>query len=492
MSKISKIVIVSLMIFSGSFVLVYAIGPEAPEIVFPVNELGGCKDKTECFAYCELPENGSQCLDFAKKYQLMSEDEIRVAEKVHSVKGGPGGCNSRASCENYCNNIDHIDQCLAFAQENNLMKGHDLEEAKKIQSVLKSGGKLPGGCKNKNDCEAYCHNADHMEECLDFAEKSGFIAPDELEQARKFMPLMKSGQTPGGCKSKNQCEAYCELDEHFGQCIDFAEKNGLLSEKDKKNIEAIKRTGGKGPGGCRARQCEVFCQKPENQEACFEWSVENGMLNEEDMHRMDEGRKNTEKVLMDAPAEVVACIEEVLGPGGMEKMRSGRFFGGEEIGEKMRGCFDEFGPRPPQPGFEGQMREEETESLYERDMERPIMQQPEEYRDSGGRMMRPKSGGRPDINPEQFQHQYNEEYKEQYEKQYRQMQEQYQIPLEGMMVPSDGQYQMPPQESMTQPPPRVEEYPQPQEDTYRPILQSMKPLTNMLGFVLGPLLDLLK
>ena len=45
--------ILPLGIFSSSFVL----AEEAPEITFPVAELGNCKDKTECFAFCELPEN---------------------------------------------------------------------------------------------------------------------------------------------------------------------------------------------------------------------------------------------------------------------------------------------------------------------------------------------------------------------------------------------------------------------------------------------------
>src|SRR3990167_7614315 len=78
--------ILPLGIFSSSFVL----AEEAPEITFPVAELGNCKDKTECFAFCELPENEKNCLAFAKEHNLLSEEEIRIAEKVQSVGGGPG------------------------------------------------------------------------------------------------------------------------------------------------------------------------------------------------------------------------------------------------------------------------------------------------------------------------------------------------------------------------------------------------------------------
>ena len=316
--------------------------PTASEISFPVPELGNCKDKESCFAYCELPENGKQCLDFAKKHGLLPEEEIRLAEKVLGVKGGPGGCNSKKSCENYCNDISKIDECIAFAEENGLMKGKELEEAKKVRAAVQSGAKMPGGCRNKNECQTYCENPDKMDECLAFAEAAGFLPPEELEQARKFIPLMKSGQTPGGCKSKDQCEAYCESDEHFEECISFAEKNGMIPEKEREHIEAFKKAGGKGPGGCKGRQCQAFCENPQNQEACFNWAKDNGMMKKEDVRRMEEGRKQIEKVFEDAPEEVRGCIEEALGPGGLEKMRSGGFFGGQAVGEKIRVCFESF------------------------------------------------------------------------------------------------------------------------------------------------------
>ena len=315
--------------------------PKAAEIDFPIPELGNCKDKESCFAYCELQENGKKCLEFAKKHELLPEDEIRIAEKVLGVKGGPGGCNSKASCESYCNDIDHIEECIAFAEENGFMKGKELEEAKKVRAAVQRGQKMPGGCKNKNACQNYCENPDNMDECLAFAEEAGFLPPEELEQAKKFMPLMKSGQAPGGCRSKDSCEAYCESDEHFEECLNFAEKNGMIPEEEREHIEAFKKAGGRGPGGCRGRQCQAFCETPENQQACFEWAKDNGILKEEDLRRMEEGRGHLEKVLTEAPPEVQECINSAV-PGGIEAMRSGKFFGGEAVGEKIRACFEGF------------------------------------------------------------------------------------------------------------------------------------------------------
>ena len=314
----------------------------APEITYPIAELENCSDKATCFGYCENQENSGQCLEFSKDHQLLSEKEILLAEKILGVKDGPGGCNSQASCKNYCDDVSHIDECLVFAEANGIMEEEELEEAKKVRTAIQSGAKLPGGCRNKNECDNYCQNPDNMDECLAFAEAAGFIPPDELEQARKFIPLMKSGQTPGKCKTKAECEAYCEADGNFNECLDFAEKNGLIPEEERKNIEAFKKAGGKGPGGCVGRQCEAYCENPVNQEVCFSWAKENGILKEEDIQRMEQGRQQLEKVIAEAPVEVQECLETVLGPGGLEQLRSEKFFGGEAIGEKIRTCFEGF------------------------------------------------------------------------------------------------------------------------------------------------------
>ena len=61
------------------------------------------------------------------------------------------------------------------------------DEAKKIHEILKAGRKLPGDCRNKVACEAYCKNPGHMEECLAFAKESGFLSKEELEEAEKVL-----------------------------------------------------------------------------------------------------------------------------------------------------------------------------------------------------------------------------------------------------------------------------------------------------------------
>ena len=217
------------------------------------------------------------------------------------------------------------------------------KDLKKINKILKGGGQLPGGCNGKKECETYCSNASHAEECLVFAEKAGFMQKDELERARKMLPLMRSGETPGGCKSKDECEAFCQNPDNFGQCVAFAEKAGFISGKE---LEMVKKTGGKGPGDCRGRnECETFCNNPANQETCFSFAKEHGILDENKLKDIKEGMGHVRMGLDKAPEEVKACLKENLGENIINDMEAGILTPGPDIGERVRGCFEKFMPK---------------------------------------------------------------------------------------------------------------------------------------------------
>jgi len=48
----------------------------APEISYPIAELGSCTDKAACKTYCDKPENVDACLSFAEKNNLNIGDGI--------------------------------------------------------------------------------------------------------------------------------------------------------------------------------------------------------------------------------------------------------------------------------------------------------------------------------------------------------------------------------------------------------------------------------
>lgn len=362
------------------------------DIVYPVAELAGCKDEIGCRAYCERPANIKVCVAFAEKHNLMSQEEVEIAKKFIAIGAkGPGGCTGKDSCEKYCNDISHIDECVKFADNEGIISKDKLDEAKKIQVALAKGAKLPGGCKNKNECEAYCQNPDRMEECINFAEAAGFIEPDELADAKKMLEAVKRGVKAPPCRGKKECDVYCTQPENFEQCINFAEAAGFIPPEEledaKKALVAIKKgikpppcrskkqcesyctepqnlescmtfaeaagfisqeeaalarkTGGKGPGGCKGKEeCEAFCKEEANQEACFSFAEKHDLLTGEHMKELEDGKKQIQEALSNVPPLVLDCLQSAIGSEKLEKLKAGTGMPSHKIGETMRGCFE--------------------------------------------------------------------------------------------------------------------------------------------------------
>ncbi len=305
-------------------------------ISYPVPALGNCQNETECRTYCDNVDHAKECFAFAKKYHLISDEEAqKAADHFLNVKNGPGGCNSGKSCEAYCSAIEHLDECIAFAEKTGHYEPDELVEAKKFQALVKAGKQFPGGCRDRNACEIYCGDPAHMEECLNFAEESGFMPPEEIAEAKKFMTLMRRGESPGGCTSKEQCEKYCFEENHFDECVVFAEKAGVMSPED---IQMARKTGGKGPGGCRSKeQCDAYCQN--QSEECFHFAQEHGLINEEELARMREGMGRFREELDKMPPEAVECMKNAAGEENFNKMKAGDPVFDRNIEGKMKSCF---------------------------------------------------------------------------------------------------------------------------------------------------------
>lgn len=312
-------------------------GPLSKEdIQYPVSGLGSCQNETECRSYCDNADHAKECFAFAKKYHLISEEEAqKAADHFLNVKNGPGGCNSGKSCEAYCSTVEHIDECITFAEETGYYKPEELAEAKKFQALVKAGTKFPGGCTERNACEIYCGDPNHMEECLNFAEKSGFMPPEEIAEAKKFMALMQKGESPGGCTSKEQCEKYCFEENHIDECIAFAEKAGVMSAED---AQMARKVGGKGPGNCRSKeQCDAYCQ--DHSEECFNFAKEHGLINEDELKQMREGMARFREELDKMPPEAVQCMKDAAGEDNFNKMIAGEPVFDRSIETRMKSCF---------------------------------------------------------------------------------------------------------------------------------------------------------
>lgn len=237
---------------------------------------GGCKDESSCRAYCEDVDKLSECIAFVEKFNVVSPDELAEMRKVAEAKAGgvpfPGNCKTKESCMKYCEGPAHTIECMEFGLATGLMPKEDAEAVNKILPYLKSGGRMPGGCTTKESCDAYCESDDHTNECVDFAVAAGFVTKEEAEMVKKV-----GGKGPGNCKSREQCDAYCKDETHIDECIDFAVKAGFMSSEEAEMARKFGITSG-GPGDCKSKaECQSFCAVKENQETCVNWAKEHGM-----------------------------------------------------------------------------------------------------------------------------------------------------------------------------------------------------------------------
>ncbi|MDP3974800.1 MAG: hypothetical protein Q8P88_00740 [Candidatus Jorgensenbacteria bacterium] len=364
----SVVVLAAGMVTAGAIVAVPALAQErtgAANIQFPVAELGNCGSEGECKTYCDDPANREACFAFAESNGLMSQAEAATARKF--AKGGftgPGGCTSKESCESYCDNITNINECIAFAEAQGFLPPEELAEAKQVQSAI-ARGVTPPACGNKRACDTYCRTPAHMQECIAFGEAAGFIKGQELEDAKKVLTAIKRGVTPPPCGGKEECDVYCAEEANFPQCIAFAEAAGFVSKEE---AEMAKKTGGKGPGGCRKDECKTYCDNPANQEACFAFAKEHGLIPKEDLQRMEQGKTQMRQGLSQAPPQVLDCLKSSVGEEMLGKLQAGTGMPSRDLGEKMRACFEKMprssgtfgeggGPQgmPPQGG-EGQFQ----------------------------------------------------------------------------------------------------------------------------------------
>lgn len=365
--SIDRKILLSIIILSAGIFIAYSIHAETADtsgvaastnaeaqITFPVAELGSCGSKQECKKYCDNPVNASACIAFAESHGLMNKEEAsrsrRFTEAVRSG-GGPGGCTTPGECKSFCSNLNNLEVCLDFAKSQGI-KDDDIDQAEKISAFLKSGGKTPGNCSNKEACQKYCGDFTRAEECAAFAKAAGVLqrrggegrdkerVPTE-EQLLKLQELAANGQTPGGCTSKDECESYCEDSNHTQECVDFGVKAGFIKAEE---AEKIKKLGGKGPGGCSSEtSCRRFCSSPANQEECFNFGKEHGFISENESKDIKEGWVRMRAGIDQMPREVRSCVEALIGSSTIQGIESGEFVPGPEMASHMRNCFEKFG-----------------------------------------------------------------------------------------------------------------------------------------------------
>lgn len=247
------------------------------DITFPIPELGNCADQAACKTYCDIESNQDACLNFAEQRGFIAKEKaeaIKERAKLIRENDAPGQCQSQEECRAYCENPAHQEECLKFAEKHGLISEEDAQRIKKLPPVG------PGGCQ-REECRDYCEDENHQDECLKFAEEHDLMSKDELKRARHFIKISRESGGPGGCKGE-ACRDYCENSEHQEECFDFAKKNNLISSDDLKRAErgrdlskTVREIG--GPGGCKSdEECRVYCSDANHVEECAAFAVAHG------------------------------------------------------------------------------------------------------------------------------------------------------------------------------------------------------------------------
>lgn len=247
--------------------------------IFPVEELGNCQTVAECANFCKKDGNLPQCMEFVKKYQITKDDVLTFT--ISEL----GNCQMGSDCRNFCNRDENITKCIDFADKYDLLSTSNLELAQKFTKAVGAGGG-PGGCKSLEQCERYCDDNSHTNECLDYVGKKELLPIDELNKVRKVAEGFRQGvETPGKCRDYTDCNVYCSDYSHAGECASYAKKVGYFSSEQAAEAEKFLPLISRGamPGGCKSKDaCESYCANATHQAECSDFALSQGYLSKED------------------------------------------------------------------------------------------------------------------------------------------------------------------------------------------------------------------
>ena len=249
-----------------------------------------CKGKKECDVYCSKSENMEECIAFGEAAGLIPPGELKEAKMMlEAIRKGakPPACAGKQECDVYCSLPEHMEECIEFGIAAGFMPPEEIENAKKTLEAIKQGVRPPN-CRGREECDLYCSQVEHMEECMEFGIAAGFIPPEEIENARRTLEAIKKGVMPPNCQGKEECDVYCSQPEHQIECINFAEAAGFMTSEEAARARKMAELGiVGGPGGCQGEEeCNAFCQNPTNFEECINFSVKTGDMSQEEADKI--------------------------------------------------------------------------------------------------------------------------------------------------------------------------------------------------------------
>ena len=194
-----------------------------------------------------------------------------------------GDCPDAQTCFTYCEDPKNMMKCLKYAESSGLLSPEEITALEDTMKMMLSG-QTPGGCKTPEDCASYCANLDHLEECTAFAQETGLISDEELAQAQKTIGAIKTSGASLSCKTKTECDAFCGEVQNVESCVDFSQAAGSLPpEKADQTAKIFSQLAQAAPGGCKTvSECASYCDDAAHAEECADFGSKAGLLTPEE------------------------------------------------------------------------------------------------------------------------------------------------------------------------------------------------------------------
>ncbi len=205
----------------GNFKLPQVLG-SSTNITFPVAELGDCSNVTSCKAFCNLSENHEVCVSFARSKGLGEyKKEYTKLQKAKQLLG----CSSYESCKTFCEKEENHDACKKITEsiETPEEKTHKEEILSKAKTVL--------GCDSYDSCRTFCLESDNREKCAAFSKAASQIRTNTESIGRSTETHRTENRIvdrKANCKTSQECKNWCQ--NHPNDCP------GFKNEQERRNI----------------------------------------------------------------------------------------------------------------------------------------------------------------------------------------------------------------------------------------------------------------
>lgn len=138
-------------------------------ITFPIQELGSCANLDACQRYCDDISNFAACLDFAENKELPTESVSEEFLRILLAARQELGCQTITSCENFCTDIQNFEKCYSFALKHALTVPETTYESQEEVEILEEA-REELDCDSEDSCWAFCEREENFKICEEFAQ----------------------------------------------------------------------------------------------------------------------------------------------------------------------------------------------------------------------------------------------------------------------------------------------------------------------------------